>query len=185
MGNFLRISNLIFAKFYLCKKALKTRVFSLFLLEKHLVVKFLKTSGGFSQKLLPVVHGDRQAARRRRAVALACPARRLTLGRRPHRAHLAPRPLNLPPPLSVRLPDQNPTAAVIRCRHLLAPRLAVLRPPLDSSSSPLPPGAVNRAGTPPTRRSTPSPCSLTAGRCRRFTATVAPPASLTPLRAPR
>ena len=102
MGNFIRIPNLIFAKFYLCKKALKTRFFLLFLLEKDLFEKFPETSRGSLQFLLPVVHGDRQAARRCRAVALASSRARVRTGDVRIEPYSPPRPLNLPPPLSVR-----------------------------------------------------------------------------------
>ena len=52
MGNFLRIPNIIFAKFYSCKKALKSLFFSLFLMEKDLSAKIPKNSGGYPKNPL-------------------------------------------------------------------------------------------------------------------------------------
>ena len=91
--NFIRIPNMIFAKFSVCKKALKTRFFLLFLLEKDLFANFSEKSRGSLQFSLPVVHGVKQSARRRRAVAPACFTRPLTPGSRPDRARLLSEPL--------------------------------------------------------------------------------------------
>ena len=135
MGNFIRIPNLIFAKFFVCKKALKTRFFLLFLLEKDLFANFSEKSRGSLQFSLPVVHGVKQTARRRRAVALASSRARVRTGDVRIEPYSPPRPLNLPPPLSVRLPGRNPTATVILCRRRSMPRLAVLRPPSEPPSS--------------------------------------------------
>ena len=131
MGNFISFPNINFAKFYLCKKDLKTKFLSLFSLEKDLFANFSEKSRGSLQFSLPVVHGVKQTARRRRAVAPACSARPLTLGRRPHQAHLAPRPLNLPLSSSQNHERPNPSAAVIRHRRRLEPHLAVLSPPSE------------------------------------------------------
>ena len=134
MGNFISFPNLIFAKFYLCKKALKTRFVSLFLLEKDLIVKILKTAGVFFGKspfivfLLPPVGALCADASR----ATSCLPR--VWIRPPSRP---PRPALPPPPTrslsrSLKLAGtRNPSAAVICCRRRLEPRLAVLRPPLE------------------------------------------------------
>ena len=141
MGNFIRIPNMIFAKFSVCKKALKLLFFSLFLLEKDFFVKILKTPGGFFGKLpfivflLPPVGAPRADASR----ATSCLLRAWL---RPPRRRPRP-PLPYPPSRSLSRSlkpagTRNPTAAMIRHRRRLEPRLAVLRPPPEPPCSALP-----------------------------------------------
>ena len=52
MGNFSRIPNIKFSKFYLFKKALKFLFFSLFLMEKDLNARNLRNPGGFPENCL-------------------------------------------------------------------------------------------------------------------------------------
>ena len=149
MGNSIISPNIIFAKFYVCKKALKTGFFSQFYMEKDLLVIYFFFRGllklFFSFPFLQPLARRTEGRGRRRCHAAVCPLPPLRADKgRGRRALLL---LSLTPllacslflfPPNTRNPNPAPSAARRRrCSRPRAPPSAPLAPPSSSPPSPL------------------------------------------------
>ena len=128
MGNFIRFPNIIFAKFYPCKKALKSLVFFSVLMEKGLVAKFSESSGGvlknsFSSFSSTFSQKAEAAACRAPRARVPCPGRHSARMRTPSAVPCFP-PSSLAPSSLCSQPEPNPNPRCY-CRHT-APSLRPL-----------------------------------------------------------